>query len=118
VHDQVNLKLASVFEDLGTKSLKNIARSVHIYRVRTESGIASDYQREQPPTLSGKPSIAVLPFETAGNDQEWFSDGIAEDITTALAKNRRLRVVSKNYSFAIRRNASRGDEIARDLGVK
>lgn len=65
-----------------------------------------------------RPSIAVLPFETAGPDQAWFSDGIAEDITTALAKSRRLRVVSKNYSFAFKGRALRGDEIARELHVR
>jgi TolB-like protein len=80
-------------------------------------------QEDTPPTPAGqpqpeKPSIAVLPFETAGCDQDWFSDGIVEDITTALAKSRRLRVVSKNYSFALKGRAMRGDEIARELRVR
>ncbi|MCO5063618.1 MAG: adenylate/guanylate cyclase domain-containing protein [Rhizobiaceae bacterium] len=116
VHDQVNRKIASTFDDLGPKSLKNIARPVQIYRVRT---VPLD-RAPEPSVVSppGKPSIAVLPFETGGNDQEWFSDGIAEDITTALAKSRRLRVVSKNYSFATRGRDLRGSEIARDLGVQ
>ncbi len=65
-----------------------------------------------------KPSIAVLPFGTAVGDQDWFSDGIVEDITTALARSRRLRVVSKNYSFAFKGRAMRGDEIARELRVR
>ena len=65
-----------------------------------------------------RPSIAVLPFEPTGADQEWFSDGIAEDITTALAKSRKLGVVSKNYSFAFKGHAVRGDEIARELRVR
>jgi adenylate cyclase len=64
-----------------------------------------------------KPSIAVLPFGIGAADQEWFSDGIAEDITTALAKNGRLKVVSKNYSFAFRGSDVRGPQIARELGV-
>jgi adenylate cyclase len=68
-------------------------------------------------TAREKPSIAVLPFAIGAVDQEWFSDGIAEDITTALAKNGRLKVVSKNYSFAFKGSASRGSEIARELGV-
>ena len=65
-----------------------------------------------------RPSIAVLPFDNSGPDQDWFSDGIAEDITTALAKSRKLRVVSKNYSFAFKGRAVRGDQIARELGVR
>lgn len=67
---------------------------------------------------SDKPSIAVLPFETSGADQDWFSDGIAEDITTALALSRKLRVVSRNYSFAFKGHARRGDEIASELRVR
>lgn len=64
-----------------------------------------------------RPSIAVLPFETAAAEHEWFSDGIAEDITTALARNGRLKVVSKNYSFAFKGTERRGAEIAHELGV-
>jgi adenylate cyclase len=64
-----------------------------------------------------KPSIAVLPFE-AGGGPEWFATGIAEDITTALAKNRGLRVISKNYSFALKGSALGEEEIAQQLGVE
>jgi len=71
-----------------------------------------------PGSTEPKPSIAVLPFETEDADQEWFSSGIAEDITTALAKSRRLLVVSKSYSFAFRGRGLRGGEIARELGVR
>ncbi|MBN9072198.1 MAG: winged helix-turn-helix domain-containing protein [Rhizobiales bacterium] len=71
-----------------------------------------------PADQPNKPSIAVLPFETAGSDRDWFSDGIAEDITTALARSRRLRVVSKNYSFAFKGRSMRGNEIARELRVR
>lgn len=83
---------------------------------KTGVGDPSPSRKAQPTTH--KPSIAVLPFETGGPDQEWFSDGIAEDITTALAKSRRLRVVSKNYSFTFKGRAIRGDEIARELHVR
>ncbi|MBB4648762.1 adenylate cyclase [Aminobacter niigataensis] len=69
-------------------------------------------------STADRPSIAVLPFETAEADQEWFSDGIAEDITTALTKSRRLLVVSKNYSFAFKGRAVRGNDIARELRVQ
>ncbi len=87
-------------------------------RLRSIEGDRLHRQPERPRSAIDKPSIAVLPFEIMGADQEWFSDGIAEDITTALAKSRRLMVVSKNYSFAFRGRASRGDEIARELGVR
>ncbi|MBO9587177.1 winged helix-turn-helix domain-containing protein [Devosia sp.] len=76
---------------------------------------ASGPTRVGPPEVR-TPSVAVLAFDTTP-DQEWFSDGIAEDITTALAKSRQLRIVSKNYSFSFRNSARRGDEIARELEV-
>lgn len=85
---------------------------------RLHSSREADHQPQAFQAKSDKPSIAVLPFETAVPDQEWFSDGIAEDITTALAKSRRLLVVSKNYSFALKGRALRGDEIARELRVR
>ncbi len=81
-------------------------------------GSGQERQAERSPGSVDRPSIAVLPFEMMGADQQWFSDGIAEDITTALAKSRRLRVVSKNFSFAFKDRAMRGDEIARELRVR
>jgi adenylate cyclase len=72
--------------------------------------------QELPKTVT-VPSLAVLPFETTAGDHVWLSDGIAEDITTALARNGRLKVLSKNYSFAAGRARSGGGEIARALGV-
>lgn len=75
-------------------------------------------QPSPPAAASTKPSIAVMPFETENAGHEWFSNGIAEDIITALTKSRRLYVVSKNYSFAFKGGAMRGDEIARELGVR
>lgn len=87
-------------------------------RLRSHGEAHDHRQQEQTPGPADKPSIAVLPFETMGAGQEWFSDGIAEDITTALAKSRRLMVVSKNFSFAFKDRALRGDEIARELRVR
>lgn len=79
-------------------------------------GDEQDQAPHKRPTAE-RPSIAVLPFETSAAEHEWFSDGIAEDITTALARNGRLKVVSKNYSFAFKRTERRGAEIAQKLGV-
>ncbi|MGK9168690.1 tetratricopeptide repeat protein [Inquilinus limosus] len=116
VRDEVGGKVDIEFEDLGERRLKNMATPVRVYMIRP----APPQRAADSPMLAApdKPSIAVLPFETAGPDQEWFSDGIAEDITTALTKSRRLLVVSKNYSFAFRGRRTRGNEIARELRVR
>ncbi|CAN7349979.1 TPR end-of-group domain-containing protein [Devosia sp. LjRoot3] len=79
-------------------------------------GDEQDQAPHKRPTAE-RPSIAVLPFETSAAEHEWFSNGIAEDITTALARNGRLKVVSKNYSFAFKGTERRGAEIAHELGV-
>lgn len=87
-------------------------------RLRPHGGDSDPGVHRDLPMVGEKPSIAVLPFVTDGPDQDWFADGIAEDITTALAKSRRLMVVSKNYSFALKGRALGGDEIARELRVR
>jgi len=87
-------------------------------RLRSPGEEHGSPQKQTPPIAIERPSIAVLPFETNSSDQEWFSDGIAEDLTTALAKSRRLMVISKNYSFVFKGRGLRGDQIARELHVR
>jgi adenylate cyclase len=92
-------KLDLAFEDLGEQALKNIARPVRVYRVATDS--TSTTAPETPAlALPDKPSIAVLPFANMSGDpeQEFFSDGITEDITTALSKVRWFFVIARNSS--------------------
>ncbi|AWC23381.1 Transcriptional regulator HilA [Aminobacter sp. MSH1] len=125
-----------VSDDSLSQCLKDIRvalgpRAAGFIRTVPRRGYILDEQRlrsydegsDRPPprklqSTADRPSIAVLPFETAEADQEWFSDGIAEDITTALTKSRRLLVVSKNYSFALKGRAVRGNDIARELRVQ
>src|SRR5260370_8857731 len=83
---------------MGEKKLKNIARPVRVYRVRLTGSIS---RAEPPLTLPDKPSIAVLPFQNLSGDpgQEYFADGITEEITTALARLRGFFVIARNSAF-------------------
>ena len=95
VFDQVDRKLASGFDDLGPKALKNIAKPVHVYRVRTEPAAMIGHEGPAPALpLPAKPSIAVLPFTNMSTDaeQEFFADGLTEDLITDLSRNAGLFV--------------------------
>ena len=97
VHDQVRDKLDVVFEDMGEQQVKNIARPVHIWRVRLGAKPAVS----APLALPDKPSIAVLPFQNMSGDpeQEYFADGMVEEIITALSRIRWLFVIARNFEF-------------------
>jgi len=120
VHDQVRDRLEVAFEDLGERELKNIARPVRVYRVltATESKAASVPGVALP--LPDKPSIAVLPFLNMSGDpeQEFFADGIAEDILTGLARLRWLFVIARNSSFTYKGRHVDVRQVARELGVR
>ncbi len=116
---QVQGKVAANFVDIGEQTLKNIARPVRVYCV--ELGEESATQRAAPTLpLSDKPSIAVLPFQNMSGDseQEYFADGITEDITTALSRFRELLVISRGSSFAFKGKGSDIRQVARDLSVR
>jgi TolB-like protein/Tfp pilus assembly protein PilF len=116
VRDDVEGKLDISFDDLGEKRLKNIARPVHLYRVRV-GGLA---RRPMPP-VPEKPSIAVLPFHTPGgdSDQDTFADGMLEEIVTALARTKWLFVISVNSSASYKGRRNIDDrEVGRELGVR
>jgi len=123
VYDQAAGKLAASFEDLGVKTLKNIRRPVRTYRVRMDgrgaAGAGADHEQ---PTLElpDKPSIAVLPFENLSADkgQEYFADGIAEDIITGLSRNRGVFVIARNSSFTYKGAAVDVKRVAREMGVR
>ena len=103
VHDQVRDRLLLAFEDLGEQQVKNIARPVRVYRVRDRAGPAEEpfSAPPKPLPLPDKPSIAVLPFANMSGDpeQEYFADGMVEEITTALSRIRWLFVIARNSSF-------------------
>src|ERR1700728_4757424 len=113
-YEQVRDKLTEEFSDLGEQSLKNIARPVRVYRLRRNGKAASSAT-----ALPDRPSIAVLPFTNMSGDpeQEYFSDGISEDIITALSKLRWFFVIARNSSFIYKGKAVHLKQVAEELGV-
>jgi adenylate cyclase len=121
VHDQVRDRLPFLFEDLGEQQVKNIARPVRVYRVRDAGGAASPSPPAQPALpLPDKPSIAVLPFANMSGDpeQEYFVDGMVEEIITALSRIRWLFVIARNSSFTYKGQAVDVKQVGRELGVR
>jgi adenylate cyclase len=121
VFDELEGKLSLPFEDRGEQHLKNIARPVHVYALRAVDVSSGAPKAARPvPSQGDKPSIAVLPFTNLSGapDQEYFADGITDDIITALAKTRWLFVTSRNSSFAFKGKAIETEEVARRLKVR
>ncbi len=119
--DTINGKLDASFEDAGEQQLKNIAKPVRIYRLGTGSPQAgSPAHRKEPLPLPDKPSIAILPFDNMSGDQEqeYFADGMTEDIITALSKGRAFFVIARNSTFAFKGTAINITEVAEKLGVR
>lgn len=120
LYDVVDGKVPLHFIDLGPKQLKNIDRPVRAYQVLTQEG------RQQPTRLwsfstdSGRPSIAVLPFEnlTGDSEQGYFADGLVEDIITALSHNPMLVVIARHSSFAYKGRSPNIQQVGRELGVR
>ena len=115
-HDQIEKKLALNFEDLGPREIKNMARPVHVYRIGTDTLPAQITSSTGAPA---KPSIAVLPFTNMSGhpEQQYFSDGITEDIITELSRFRELFVIARNSSFQFRDKSVDVKRIGRDLNV-
>ena len=109
-------KLDLVFEDLGEQQLKNIARPVRVYRVAPARAVAAVPH----PPVPDKPSIAVLPFAnlTGDPEQEYFADGMVEEIITALSRIRWLFVIARNSSFTYKGQAIDVKQVGRELGVR
>jgi adenylate cyclase len=116
---QVRGKVGTEFADIGEQSLKNIARPVRVYRVPPTKREAVDVTRPALP-LPDKPSIAVLPFANISGDpeQEYFADGMVEEIITALSRIRWLFVIARNSSFTYKGRAVDVKQMARELGVR
>ena len=119
VHDQVRDRLPFVFEDLGEQQVKNIARPVRVYRVR-DTGAAIKGPVTPALPLPDKPSIAVLPFANMSSDpeQEFFADGIAEDVITALSRYPSLFVIARNSCFTYKGRVVDVKQVGRELGVR
>ena len=120
--EQVRGKTEFAFDDLGEKSLKNIDRPVRLYAARRagEKAAAPSSEARKPLPLPDKPSIAVLPFQNMSGDpeQEYFADGMVEEIITALSRNKQLFVIARNSSFTFKGRAVDIKQAARDLGVR
>jgi adenylate cyclase len=124
VQEDVAGRLDLTFDDIGEQSLKNIARPVRVYRVRLAT---ADNTPKLTPTESGpaltlpdKPSIAVLPFQNMSGDpdQEYFVDGMVEEIITALSRIRWLFVIARNSTFTYKGRPVDVKQVGRELGVR
>jgi TolB-like protein/class 3 adenylate cyclase len=117
VFNHVRGKVKFGFDDLGDQQLKNISESVQVYRLRLV-GEATMARPVLP--LPNRPSIAVLPFQNMSGDtvQEYFADGIVDEITTALSRLRWLFVIARNSSFTYKGRAIDVRQIGRELGVR
>jgi TolB-like protein len=114
---QTRGKLDASTEDLGEQALKNIAHPVHVFRVLAD---AKHVPASAPLPLPEKPSIAVLPFQNMSGDpeQEYFADGMVEEIITALSRIRGLLVIARNSSFSYKGEAVDVKKVGRELGVR
>jgi adenylate cyclase len=124
-YEQVRGKVAVEFADLGEQRLKNMDRPVRTYTIRaaassTAAAVKSTIEVATPLPLPEKPSIAVLPFQNMSGDpeQEYFADGIVEDIITALSRIRWLFVIARNSSFTYKGKAVDIKQVGRELGVR
>jgi TolB-like protein/class 3 adenylate cyclase len=134
VHEAVTGRLKATFADLGSLALKNIERPVHAFSVKWEPSdwrrpsslpLESSYEQRRPSSveqlaLPDKPSIAVLPFQNMSGDpeQEYFADGIVEDIITALSRFKSLFVIARSSSFAYKDRSPDIRQVGRELGVR
>jgi adenylate cyclase len=126
VRDQVRDKLAYAFEDLGEQNVKNIARPVRVYALRPEAVADLPASSVPPITSISQPavaprlSIAVLPFANLGSDpeQQYFADGITEDLTTDLSRIEGMFVISRNTAFTYQGKRVDTKQIGRELGVR
>jgi TolB-like protein len=126
VRDQIRDKLAYAFEDLGEQSVKNITRPVRVYALRPHAVADMPAPSVLPippisqPTVAPRLSIVVLPFTNLGNDpdQQYFANGITEDLTTDLSRLTDLFVISRNTAFTYQGKRVDTKQIGRELGVR
>src|SRR5437870_9944984 len=121
VRDHVGNRLDLTFEDMGEQTLKNIERPIRVYRVAVDSPAALGTKDEEPTQHQQleKPSVAVLPFNNMSGDpeQEYFSDGITEDIITDLSNISGLFVVARHTAFTYKGKPVKVQQVGKELGV-
>jgi TolB-like protein/class 3 adenylate cyclase/tetratricopeptide (TPR) repeat protein len=126
IHSEVEGKVGATFEDRGERQVKNITRPVRIYAVRASRTVPTSSEKSlprditKPLQLPDKPSIAVLPFQNMSGDpeQEYFADGMVEDIITALSRFKLLFVIARNSSFTYKGKPIDIKQVGRELGVR
>jgi TolB-like protein/DNA-binding winged helix-turn-helix (wHTH) protein len=120
VRDYIGTKLPIAFTDLGEQQVKNISQPVHVYRVVAGRATQAAEAPASTPLLPDKPSIAVLPFIDMSGDleQEFFSDGISEDIITALSHYSSLFVIARNSCCTYKGRAVDVKQVGHELGVR
>jgi adenylate cyclase len=120
VYSEVEGKLDVGFEDRGEQQLKNMARPIRVYAVHAGAHGAPINKPGAVLSLPDKPSIAILPFQNLSSDpeQEFFADGMVEEITTALSRFKALFVIARNSSFTYKGRAVEVKQVGRDLGVR
>jgi TolB-like protein/class 3 adenylate cyclase len=126
--EQIRGKTQFTFDDLGERALKNIDRPIRVYAAKSRDhfgtvapvAMASAADAKKPLPLPDKPSIAVLPFQNMSGDpeQDYFADGMVDDITTALSQFKSLFVIARNSSFTYKGNAVDIKQVGRELGVR
>src|SRR5262249_55506520 len=127
-YDHVRGKVEVEFADLGEQRLKNIDRPVRVYAVISKGHVGtvsadeatSHSEPKKPLPLPDRPSIAVLPFQNMSGEpeQEYFADGLVEDIITALSHFKSLFVIARNSSFTYKGKAVDVKKVGRELGVR
>jgi TolB-like protein len=126
VRDHIGERLPYAFEDMGEQSVKNIARPVRVYALRPggRAGLptarVSSITSGSPPAAAPRLSIVVLPFTNLSDDreQQYFADGITEDLTTDLSRIADMFVISRNTAFTYRNRLTETKQIGRELGVR
>jgi TolB-like protein/class 3 adenylate cyclase/tetratricopeptide (TPR) repeat protein len=120
VRDHIGTKLPLTFADIGEQQVKNIAQPVKAYRIRGETSPSTTPVLTSSLPLPDKPSIAVMPFQNMSDDpeQEYFADGMVEEIITALSRIRWLFVIARNSTFTYKGQAIDVKQVGRELGVR
>ena len=116
----VRSRIATTFEDLGEQQVKNIPEPIHAYRIASGAATGRATPKKLANAIYDKPSVAVLPFTNMGGapEQEYFSDGLTEDIITALAAWRSFPVIARNSTFAYKGKSPDVRRVAQELGAR
>lgn len=120
VREGIRNKLDVEISDLGERSLKNIADPVHVYHIEKKRLAGAAKSSYAPDAMFRRPAVAVLPFENLSGDpdQEYFADGLTEDIITALSLWRSFPVIARNSTFAYKRHSSDIRQVGEELGAR